>query len=83
MDEHVGDPNQHVCTPRGCPGTTGVINGAEKPIVRLDTVNLTSEGYTSSVHLVGNSNSGFSSIPRINLSPFTKDFRGEEHQMSL
>ena len=24
-------------------------------------------------------NSGFSSNPRINLSPFTKDFRGEEH----
>ena len=24
-------------------------------------------------------NSGFSSIPRTNLSPFTKDFRGEEH----
>jgi len=24
-------------------------------------------------------NSGFSSYPRINLSPFTKDFRGEEH----
>jgi len=28
-------------------------------------------------------NSGFSSNPRINLSPFTKDFRGEEQQMSL
>ena len=28
-------------------------------------------------------NSGFSSNSRINLSPFTKDFRGEEQEMSL